>query len=713
MDFLLEVRPEVSNRLAIAQDDSLSLQEFRIARDQRGSVRRFPHGPTEQASRILSEQPLDGRDVVARRPSESEAARMRALSRHGPIGSIERGEVDVPHLLVDPVPADVPTRREGGEPQSFAQEPFMSPLHRRPRESLAPPRWMGTDARDRADRLLARPKADPHVEGDHLRHDLSVFDRVEGEPVEAPRVDSADLPDSVLGEIPAGGRHAELPHGPRVDLIVRHDSHRSPPRIVALDPRGEGDLNPRAQAHWILADGISSLAIQRPTRLGDPRRPRPSRTDYKRFLRRCGSESLCTSSSVAPLRGDRSDDEVAARNSAASRLPTAARDPRRPSVRQPDGGELLARLSREPAAVPLLRRFDLRLDHRVRRGGVHRPRTRARSPDSRHDRHVDGPGDHGPRTHFVRGPSRPPGDGIRRLVLRDLHTPLLAPAQLADRARDPFGEPRGTPRGDHRRLRDHGSPRADPRRVLGGPGELPGRLRPRRGHRRRELPSRPKSCPGRRNALLLPGLAARRSPDGPRILGPGRGRRPDIRRDAPRGFPLHERLPRPRIALRPLLPRRRNRHGGPRLDVRSGPGPDAVPPPRAAALRAGLPPRVLREGPCDVRLRHRMVLDDFRSRAFLHLYDLGRPGGTTRPLSDRDPRTDPEHEPDGRPPRRARSARVARRRLHALPARRRRDPPGSPREMRRPTPFLSRVAYSARGRRRRDPNHEGAPRLAE
>src|SRR5439155_1176298 len=184
-----------------------------------------------------------------------------------------------------------------------------------------------------------------------------------------------------------------------------------------------------------------------------------------------------------------SDDEVAARNSAASRLPTAARDPRRPSVRQPDGGELLARLSREPAAVPLLRRFDLRLDHRVRRGGVHRPRTRARTPDSRHDRHVDGPGDHGPRTHFVRGPSRPPGDGIRRLVLRDLHTPLLAPAQLADRARDPFGEPRGTPRGDHRRLRDHGSPRADPRRVLGGPGELPGRLRPRRGHRRRELPS--------------------------------------------------------------------------------------------------------------------------------------------------------------------------------------------------------------------------------
>src|SRR5439155_17994233 len=56
---------------------------------------------------------------------------MRALSRHGPIGSIERGEVDVPHLLVDPVPADVPTRREGGEPQSFAQEPFVSPLHRR------------------------------------------------------------------------------------------------------------------------------------------------------------------------------------------------------------------------------------------------------------------------------------------------------------------------------------------------------------------------------------------------------------------------------------------------------------------------------------------------------------------------------------------------------------------------------------------------------
>src|SRR5437867_1478176 len=240
VDFLLEVRPEVSNRLAIAQDDSISLQEFRIARDQRGNVRRFSHGPTEQASRILSEQPLDGRDVVARRPSESKVARMRALSRHGPIGSIERGEVDVPHLLVDPIPANVPTRREGGEPQSFAQEPFVSPLHRRPRESLAPPRWMGTDARDRAHRLLARPKADPHVERDHLRHDLSVFDRVEGEPVEAPRVDSADLPDLVLGEIPAGGRHAELPHGPRVDLIVRHDSHRSTPRIASWIRAGRG-----------------------------------------------------------------------------------------------------------------------------------------------------------------------------------------------------------------------------------------------------------------------------------------------------------------------------------------------------------------------------------------------------------------------------------------------------------------------------------------
>src|SRR5437016_5820069 len=126
VDFLLEVRPEVSNRLAIAQDDSISLQEFRIARDQRGNVRRFPHGPTEQASRILSEQPLDGRDVVARRPSESKVARRRALSRHGPIGSIERGEVDVPHLLVDPIPANVPTRREGGEPKSFPQEPIVS-----------------------------------------------------------------------------------------------------------------------------------------------------------------------------------------------------------------------------------------------------------------------------------------------------------------------------------------------------------------------------------------------------------------------------------------------------------------------------------------------------------------------------------------------------------------------------------------------------------
>src|SRR6266480_2256293 len=240
VDFLLGVGPEVSHRLVTAQYDSISLQEFRIARDQGGNVRRFPHRPTEQASRILSEKPSDGRDVVARRLSKSEVARMRAFSRHGPVGSIKRGEVYVPHLLVDPIPADVSTRREGREPQSLAEEPFVGPLHGRPRESLAPPCWVGTDTRDRTDRLFTLQKADPHAEGDHLCHDLSVFDRVEGEAVEAPRIDPADLPDVVLGEIPARGRRAELPHGPWVDLVIRHDSHRSRPRIASWIRAGRG-----------------------------------------------------------------------------------------------------------------------------------------------------------------------------------------------------------------------------------------------------------------------------------------------------------------------------------------------------------------------------------------------------------------------------------------------------------------------------------------
>src|SRR5207247_9770281 len=108
-----EVRREVAGGGGMGRDDARSVQEFRIAGDQRGNMRPFPHGPSEQASRILSEQLLDGRDVVARRPSKSEVARMRAFSRRGPVGSIERGEVYVPHLLVGPIPANVPTRREG------------------------------------------------------------------------------------------------------------------------------------------------------------------------------------------------------------------------------------------------------------------------------------------------------------------------------------------------------------------------------------------------------------------------------------------------------------------------------------------------------------------------------------------------------------------------------------------------------------------------
>src|SRR3989442_2723639 len=189
------------------------------------------------------------RQVRLGRLPEAIPSRQKAL-RDRPHAAPEGSEVHVPHLCVDPIPSDVAAGRQGRNAKPELAEAIVDGVHETPRVSAAPNRRMGTDPGQAADLLDAGREPDGEPQGDDLSEDASPFLGIEGKVAEVSAITGPHSADLRCVPCRPEDEQAEPECFEPIDLVVRPDVHET-------TPRGEGDLNPRAQS----APGYQPVAL--------------------------------------------------------------------------------------------------------------------------------------------------------------------------------------------------------------------------------------------------------------------------------------------------------------------------------------------------------------------------------------------------------------------------------------------------------------------